>query len=89
MSDELLGWTSDPYADRWEEGFSQLVHYVERHGDVTPASQSPTRSMDTSSVHPQCVHLSASPARLTLPTPVGEYEHPLVVGDVDVTARTS
>ncbi|MDX5962428.1 helicase associated domain-containing protein [Rhodococcus opacus] len=29
---ELTGWTWDPIADRWEEGFSQLLAYVEHHG---------------------------------------------------------
>ena len=24
----------DPKADQWEEGFSRLVHYVERQGDA-------------------------------------------------------
>ena len=28
----LPGWTWDPFADMWEEGFSRLRHYVERHG---------------------------------------------------------
>ena len=31
---ELPSWTWDPFADQWEEGFSRLVDYVERHGDV-------------------------------------------------------
>ena len=31
---DLPGWTWDPYADQWEEGFSRLLHYVERHGDA-------------------------------------------------------
>ena len=31
---ELPGWTWDPYADQWEEGFSRLLDYVERHGDA-------------------------------------------------------
>jgi hypothetical protein len=36
---ELPGWTWDPFADYWEEGFSRLVEYVERHGDPrVPAS---------------------------------------------------
>ena len=30
---ELPGWTWDARADRWEEGFSRLLNYVERHGD--------------------------------------------------------
>ena len=29
---ELLGWTWDPRSDRWEEGFSRLLDYVEHHG---------------------------------------------------------
>ena len=31
---DVSGWTWDPYADRWEEGFSQLQRYLERHGDA-------------------------------------------------------
>jgi superfamily II DNA or RNA helicase len=31
---EISGWTWDPVADLWEEGFSRLVDYVERHGDA-------------------------------------------------------
>ena len=31
---ELPGWTWDPLADKWEEGFSRLLDYVERHGDA-------------------------------------------------------
>jgi superfamily II DNA or RNA helicase len=30
----LLGWTWDPFADQWEEGFRQLNDYVERHGNA-------------------------------------------------------
>ena len=33
-SQELPGWTWDPFADQWEEGFSRLLGYVERHGDA-------------------------------------------------------
>ena len=29
---DLPGWTWDPYADKWEEGFRRLLDYVERHG---------------------------------------------------------
>jgi len=37
--EDLTGWTWDPQADRWEEGFSRLLHYVEHHGDArVPAS---------------------------------------------------
>ncbi len=32
--EELSGWVWDPYADAWEEGFSRLREYVERHGDA-------------------------------------------------------
>jgi hypothetical protein len=28
------GWTWNPVADQWEEGFSHLLQYVERHGDA-------------------------------------------------------
>jgi superfamily II DNA or RNA helicase len=31
---ELAGWTWDPKADRWEEGFNRLLEYVEHHGDA-------------------------------------------------------
>ena len=31
---DLSGWTWDPHADQWEDGFSRLLHYVERHGDA-------------------------------------------------------
>ena len=33
-SQELPGWTWDPFADQWEEGFSRLLDYVERNGDA-------------------------------------------------------
>ena len=32
--ESLDGWTWDPNADRWEEGFRRLLHYVERNGDA-------------------------------------------------------
>ena len=32
--EELPGWTWKPIADKWEEGFSRLLEYVERHGDA-------------------------------------------------------
>jgi superfamily II DNA or RNA helicase len=32
--EELPGWTWDPYADRWEDGFRQLLRYVEKSGDA-------------------------------------------------------
>jgi hypothetical protein len=32
--EELPGWTWNPYADRWEEGFSRLLKYVEDHGNA-------------------------------------------------------
>jgi superfamily II DNA or RNA helicase len=31
---QLPGWAWDPRVDNWEEGFSRLRHYVERHGDA-------------------------------------------------------
>ena len=31
---DLPGWTWDTFADKWEEGFSRLLHYVKRHGDA-------------------------------------------------------
>ncbi len=35
----LSGWTWDPHADKWEEGFCRLADYVNRHGDArVPAS---------------------------------------------------
>ena len=30
----LPGWAWDASADRWEEGFSRLLHNVERNGDA-------------------------------------------------------
>ena len=37
--EDLPGWTWDPFADQWEEGFSRLGDYVEHHGDaLVPAS---------------------------------------------------
>ena len=47
--EELPGWTWDPLAAKWEEGFSRLLHYVERHGDAR-VPQRPTPSMATGSV---------------------------------------
>ena len=36
---ELNGWTWDPNADKWEEGFRRLLDYVERNGDaLVPAT---------------------------------------------------
>ena len=35
----LSGWTWDPHADKWEEGFCRLADYVDRHSDArVPAS---------------------------------------------------
>ena len=35
----LPGWTRDPHADNWEEGFAALLRYVEDNGDArVPAS---------------------------------------------------
>jgi helicase associated protein len=31
---KLSGWTWDPFADQWEEGFSRLQEYVEHNGDA-------------------------------------------------------
>jgi hypothetical protein len=28
------GWTWDPFADQWEEGFRRLLDYVESNGDA-------------------------------------------------------
>jgi superfamily II DNA or RNA helicase len=37
--EDLAGWTWDPRASDWEEGFRRLLDYVERHGDArVPAS---------------------------------------------------
>ena len=30
--EQLLGWTWDPHGDRWQQGFAQLLRYVESHG---------------------------------------------------------
>jgi hypothetical protein len=35
--EELPGWTWDPRADQWENGFSKMLRYVERHGDARVA----------------------------------------------------
>jgi superfamily II DNA or RNA helicase len=36
---DLSGWSWDPFADRWEEGFGHLLKYVELHGHIrVPAS---------------------------------------------------
>jgi len=32
--EQLPGWTWDPYADRWEEGFNRLLDYIEQNGDA-------------------------------------------------------
>ncbi len=34
--EELAGWSWDPYADRWEEGFSRLLEYLEDNGHARP-----------------------------------------------------
>lgn len=31
---DVRGWTWTAQADQWEEGFTRLLHYVERHGDA-------------------------------------------------------
>jgi hypothetical protein len=31
---DLPGYTWDPFADKWEEGFTQILRYVKRHGDA-------------------------------------------------------
>jgi superfamily II DNA or RNA helicase len=31
---QLPGWSWEPFADQWEEGFSQLVRYLKDHGDA-------------------------------------------------------
>ncbi|WP_243706792.1 DEAD/DEAH box helicase [Mycobacterium marinum] len=37
--EELPGWSWEPYADRWEEGFRQLLRFVKDNGDArVPAS---------------------------------------------------
>jgi len=36
---DVPGWTWDPYADKWEEGFRRLQDYIELNGDaLVPAS---------------------------------------------------
>ena len=32
--ESLPGWSWDPLGDQWEETFSQLLRYVEKHGDA-------------------------------------------------------
>lgn len=32
--EELPGWSWDPFADQWEEGFRRLLEYVEHQGDA-------------------------------------------------------
>ena len=32
--EDLPGWAWDPFADMWEEGFRQLLDYVESNGDA-------------------------------------------------------
>jgi superfamily II DNA or RNA helicase len=31
---DVPGWSWDPFADQWEDGFSKLVEYVEQNGDA-------------------------------------------------------
>jgi superfamily II DNA or RNA helicase len=37
--EELPGWSWDPFAEQWEEGFQRLTQYVERHGDALVPGQ--------------------------------------------------
>jgi hypothetical protein len=32
--EKVPGWSWDPFADQWEEGFRRLVDYVSQHGDA-------------------------------------------------------
>jgi ribosomal protein L7Ae-like RNA K-turn-binding protein len=32
--EELPGWTWDPLADQWEQGFSRVLRYIEQNGDA-------------------------------------------------------
>jgi Helicase associated domain len=32
--EDVPGWTWDPFADQWEEGFSRLLDYVKRNGNA-------------------------------------------------------
>ena len=37
---QLPGWTWDPFADKWEEGFRQLLEYIRSHGHTNvPAKE--------------------------------------------------
>ena len=43
--DDLTGWSWDPNADKWEEGFRRLVDYVERNGHVRIGQRSQGRRL--------------------------------------------
>ena len=63
----LPGWTWDRHADQWEEGFSRLQHYVERHGDAR-VPYVLHASMATSSVCGSASNASITPKAPSMPT---------------------